>query len=242
MQAYNITGFLGFKYTREEWIKVWPVYLGLVNLLDDSVGDIVKELKAQNMYDNTIIIFTADHGEMLGSHKLWQKNCIYEEASKTPLIIKFPKSFQPKVKTVDRLVSNIDVFPTLCDYLNVPLPKPVSGKSLMPLINAKPFDREAIFIQYDGNGARGNFQRAVVKGNYKLIVDMFKNETFLELYDVINDPQELKNLAFDRKNKELVLSLMAELKNHMVKANDLVTLEDNVYQRFLTNYQFSKAW
>jgi hypothetical protein len=71
---------------------------------------------------------------------------------------------------------------------------------------------------------------------------MFKNETFLELYDVINDLQELKNLAFDQKNKQLVLSLMADLKNHMAKTNDLITLEENVYQSFLTNYQFSKAW
>ncbi|MBC7744431.1 MAG: sulfatase-like hydrolase/transferase, partial [Flavobacterium sp.] len=242
LQAYNITGFLGFKYTKEDWEKIWPVYLGLVNLLDYSVGEIVKELKAQNMYDNTLIIFTADHGEMLGSHKLWQKNCIYEESAKTPLVIKFPKSFQPKVKQVNNLVSNIDVFPTILDYIKVPFPKPVAGESLMPLINNQVFSRDKVFIQYDGNGARGNFQRAVIKGNYKLIVDMFKNETFLELYDVINDPQELKNLAFDQKNKQLLLILMADLKNHMAKTNDLITLEENVYQSFLTNYQFSKAW
>jgi arylsulfatase A-like enzyme len=241
LQAYNITGFLGFKYTREEWSRVWPVYLGLVSLLDYSVGEIVKELKAQNMYDNTIIIFTADHGEMLGSHKLWQKDCMYEEAAKIPLVIKFPKSYQPKVKVVDKLISNIDVFPTLCDFLNVKLPKPVSGRSLMPLMNAKPFDRDEIFIQYDGNGARGNAQRSVIKGNYKLIVDMFKNETFLELYDVVNDSQELKNLAFNLEYRQLIESSIRDLKGHMQRTKDLIKLEDNVYEAFLKNYQSSSG-
>lgn len=86
------------------------------------MGEIGKELKAQNMY-------------VLGSHKLWQKDCMYEEVAKIPLVIKFPKSYQPKVKVVDKLISNIDVFPTLCDFLNVKPPKPVSGRSLMPLIS-----------------------------------------------------------------------------------------------------------
>ncbi|SHH42217.1 sulfatase-like hydrolase/transferase [Clostridium grantii] len=77
LQMYNLTGILGSRYSREDWKGIWPVYKGLVSLIDDCVGMIIDELKAQGIYDETMIIFTTDHGEMLGSHGLWQKMCMY---------------------------------------------------------------------------------------------------------------------------------------------------------------------
>ncbi len=238
LQLYNLTGALGTRYTREDWQKIWPVYLGLVALLDHCVGQIVAELKAQGIYDETLIVFTSDHGEMLGSHCLWQKMCMYEESARTPLSFKFPKSSGVKPRHDNTLVSAIDVFPTLGEALELPVPAGVSGQSLMPAVRGGKLARERIFMQYDGNGARGNFQRCVVQGSHKLIVDMFKDELFLELYDLANDPQEMRNLAFEPEHRARVESLLSAVRGYMKDTGDLLApLPDDTYETFLKHYE-----
>ncbi len=308
LQLYNLTGFVGTRYSRAEWEATWRVYLGLVSLLDHCVGTIVNELKAQGMYEDALIVFTSDHGEMLGSHRLWQKMCMYEESVRVPLYVKLPgrkhgdetgrgggSECMPTAHAVaDRgdpsdskgssaiavvkdpvgtrigtPVSAIDVLPTLCDLLGLDVPPSMQGVSLAPLLagDAGRPDSEAdgttqlvqqvdefsgvisgnpnpavpprngsnrfmspgsrtLFIQYDGNGARGNFQRCIIKGQHKLIVDLFKDEHYLELYDVEADRMERCNLAFAEENAELVLDLLAHLRRHMAETEDLLTLPE----------------
>jgi len=234
LQLYNLTGYFGGRYSRADWAKIWPVYAGLVALLDDCVGRLVAALKDEGLYDQAIILFLADHGEMLGSHTLWQKMCMYEESVRTPLAIKLPQG-SPQVATYDGLISHVDVLPTLCDLMDIPMPETVSGCSFAETVKTGAlFDRERAFIQFDGNGALGNFQRCVVKGNYKLIVDTFKDEIFFELYDIINDPQELINLAFEQQ--ETVEMLYAELLSHMQRTNDHFTLTESDYPDFRQGY------
>ncbi|WP_239634012.1 sulfatase-like hydrolase/transferase [Paenibacillus sp. H1-7] len=242
LQLYNLTGAIGSRYSREEWRPVWKAYLGLVSLLDHCVGQIIDELQREGLYDNSLIIFTSDHGEMLGSHGLWQKMCMYEESVRTPLYMKFPADFQPAVTSCSSLVSSIDVLPTICDYVQIQPKSPMSGQSLMPLITGGASGRERIFIQYDGNGGRGNFSRCVVEGEYKLIVDMFKNETYIELYNVVRDPQERDNLAFqDQTYRARIEQLLHHLREHMHATNDLLELPDGMYDRFLQDYTEFKA-
>ncbi|MEK5397627.1 sulfatase-like hydrolase/transferase [Paenibacillus sp. FSL K6-2859] len=236
LQLYNLTGTVGTRYSREEWHRIWAVYAGLVRILDDSVGQIIKELKAQGIYDDTVLIFTSDHGEMLGSHRLWQKMCMYEESVKTSLSIKFPIGFKSSMNETDALVSAIDIVPTLCDVLEIPIPKGVAGLSLIPLIQGECLERERLFIQFDGNGGRGNFQRCVIEGNYKLIVDMFKDELFLELYETPTDPQELINLAFEELYRERINVMLNHLRNHMLATGDLLVLPDDPYTAFIQSY------
>jgi len=233
LQLYNFPGFFGSRYTREDWKRIWPVYIGYVALLDHCVGRILSELKNEGIFDDTLIIFTADHGEMLGSHCMWEKMCMYEEATHVPFYIKLPKG-EEFIKSTDTLVSHLDVFPTILDYLGIRLPSDLSGISLRPLIEGGRINRDTLFIQFDGNGARGNFQRCVIKGNYKLIVDIFKDELYFELYDVINDEQELKNLAFNEKEK--VKELFSMILEYMKNTGDLIKIPENAYEVFLENY------
>ncbi|MEK3724684.1 sulfatase family protein [Paenibacillus sp. FSL H8-0034] len=237
LQLYNLTGAIGTRYSREDWKQIWKVYLGLVSLLDYGVGQIIDELKKENQYDNSLIIFTSDHGEMLGSHGLWQKMCMYEESVRTPLFMKFPADFKPAVTSCSSLVSSIDVLPTICDYTQIQPKSPMSGRSLMPLIAGSIKGRERIFIQYDGNGGRGNFGRCIVDGDYKLIVDMFKNETYIELYNVINDPQERNNLAFQKLiYRARIEQMLQHLREHMQATKDLLELPNQIYDQFLQDY------
>lgn len=234
LQLYNLTGYFGGRYSREDWAKIWPVYAGLVALLDDCVGQLVAALKDEGMYDDAIILFMADHGEMLGSHMLWQKMCMYEESVRTPLAIKLPRGSE-QVAAYDGLVSHIDVLPTLCELLDIDIPETVSGQSFAESIRTGvPFSRDELLIQFDGNGALGNFQRCVIKENFKLIVDVFKDETFFELYDIVNDPQELTNLAFEAKQK--VAELYADLLRHMQLTDDHLTFGTDAYPQFIAEY------
>ena len=234
LQMYNLTGYFGTRYSKEDWEKIWPVYLGLVNLLDDCVGQIVDELKAQGMYDESIIVFTSDHGEMLGSHCLWQKMCLYEESVRVPLYFKLPEG-QHAGRSINETVMHIDVLPTICDLVDIPQKGSFQGKSLKGLINGGEVDQDrAAFVQFDGNGARGNFQRCVVQSQKKLIVDIFKDETFFELYDLKSDSQEMNNLAFEEK--EEVEKLFALLREHMKETNDLLEIEEGRYGEFLQDY------
>ena len=241
LQMYSLTGFLGTRYSRQQWAEIWPKYLGLVCLLDDEVGRIIDALKKQGIYDQAMIIFTADHGEMLGSHSLWQKMCMYEESVHVLMIIKFPKSYTPKVKQCDIPVSLIDVWPTLIDFLDIKEAAPTDGTSLMPAVRGESTGRGPVFIQYDGNGSYGSNQRCILTGNFKLFIDTFKDELFYELYDLTKDPMETDNLAFKPESAPKVKELFQLLKKHMNDTGDLLKFSDNSYEHFLKNYPQTKA-
>lgn len=237
LQMYNLTGVVGSHYSIEEWRESWRVYLGLVSMLDDCVGKIIDELKCQEIYDNTLIIFTSDHGEMLGSHRLFQKMCMYEESAKTPLYMKFPKGFKTDKKVYETYISAIDVFPTLCQYLSLEPRHIPDGQSLLPLIEGRGFAERDIYIQFDGNGARSNFQRCMIKDGYKLIVDIFKDEIYLELYHVAQDRYEKENLIFEPEYRERTENMLNLLRRHMQKTNDALVIGDISLADFCETYR-----
>ena len=221
LQMYNLPGVVGARYDRAHWKEAWRVYLGLVAMLDEYVGQIIDELKKQGIYEDSLIVFTSDHGEMLGSHGLFQKMCMYEEAARVPLSMKFPHGSYKGTK-ISQTVSHVDFMPTLCEFLDIHPSNDMDGKSLMPLISGtcKESEDGTAFIQYDGNGALSNFQRCIVKGDYKLIVDFFKDETYYELYHLSEDRQETTNLMFDPEYDDRAKGLAAELARHMVETAD----------------------
>ncbi len=239
LQMYNLTGVIGSKYSRKEWKEAWRVYLGLVAMLDHCVGRLLEELKDQGIYEDSLILFTSDHGEMLGSHSLFQKMCMYEESARVPLYIKFPKGFPLAKKEIRQVVEHVDVLPTLCDFLGLKAPHQMDGQSLMPLLKGQvqENEEETAFIQYDGNGSRSNFQRCVVKGRYKLIVDFFKDETFFELYNIEDDSQERENLLFSPQYDEKARELAALLAAHMTATGDLLAMPPFHPEKFREKYQ-----
>ncbi|MFC1582319.1 sulfatase [Planctomycetota bacterium] len=236
LQLWNLTGLLGTRYSREDWQEVWRVYLGLVALFDHGVGMVLDELKTQGLYDESLIILTADHGEMLGSHRLWQKMCNYEESAHVPLYVRTPESMRgTEANESDELVSHIDIMPTILDYIGHEIPDGVTGLSLRSAINGGQLGRDRVFCQFDGNGALGNFSRTVVCGDYKLNADMFKGETFFELFDLKNDPQEMTNLAFGQP--ERVAELLPSLIGWMRETGDLQNLSGEDYKVFRKEYE-----
>ena len=100
-------------------------------------------------------------------------------------------------------------------------------------------ERRPVFIQYDGNASLGNFQRCIIDDDFKLIVDIFKDEMFLELYDTKNDPQEAVNLAFSKEYKTRTGVLLRELSAYMQQTGDRLAIPADIYERFLSTYKNS---
>lgn len=235
-----LPGFWGSKYSREQWREIWRVYLGLVSLLDDCVGMITDELKAQGIYDDTLIVFTSDHGEMLGSHRLWQKMCLYEESARTPLWFKMPRSFAAEPGERHCLADAVDVLPTLCDLFDRHPRQKMNGTSLVPQIldPTAPVPHDAVFSQYDGNVSLANAQRAVVSECdgvlNKLIVSREPDGYFAELYDLTNDPLETNNLLVSgtHADKETAKALLSRLRRQMRETGDIYEVPDDLILRF----------
>lgn len=236
LQLYNLTGVIGSHYTVEQWHESWRVYLGLVALLDKCVGRLLDELKRQGIYEDCLIVFTSDHGEMLGSHRLFQKMCMYEESAHVPLMFRFPHGAYAGLHRNDT-ISHLDVLPTILEYLH-DRPVACEGKSLLPLIEGTEKSRHKdVYIQFDGNGALGNFQRCVIRDNYKLIADIFKDEVYFELYDIQDDPQETNNLIFSDSIPDKAEELLNSLLKHMKATNDALRLPNTNLKLFKKNYQ-----
>lgn len=238
LQLYNVTGMLGAHYSLEEWKESWRAYLGLVSLLDDCVGKLIGELKAQGIYEDCLILFTSDHGEMLGSHRLFQKMCMYQESVKVPLLLHLPG--QKDEKIIDANVSHIDILPTLCEYLGLPAFHNMEGVSLLDLWKGNgPKTKCPVFIQYDGNSCLSSYQRCVILDRHKLIVDVFKDEIFYELYDIDADPQEMVNLFYMNYDRDNALYLYTLLRQHLEKTGDTLRLPEAL---FSLNGNDSGSW
>ena len=104
-----------FGLNEDEWRRFISTYQLLIENTDRHIGQLIKSVQNKGISDNTIIIFTTDHGEMAGSHKLIAKTTFYEESSKIPVIIKYPKIIKPKTVNENALISTIDIMPSLLD-------------------------------------------------------------------------------------------------------------------------------
>ena len=116
------------------------VYFGLANELDHHVGRLIRFLKDTGQYDNTLIIFTADHGEMLGDRRQWGKVSVYDAATRVPLIIRDPRRRSCNGGQFDAFTESVDVSPTILDWLAGEVPAAMNGASLLPWLegNAPP--------------------------------------------------------------------------------------------------------
>lgn len=183
----------GFRrYIREHWDeKTWRLhrwaYCRLTERVDGQIKTILDALDAAGLADNTLVIFTSDHGDHDGAHKLDQKTVPYEETARIPLILRWPERIEAG-QVQSRPVSNgLDILPTLCDVAGCEVPEGLLGRSLIPLATGTlaADDREAIPIEWQ-------FGRGIVRGILKYLRYNYGagNE---QLMDLGRDPGELRN-------------------------------------------------
>jgi len=184
-------------------------YYAMVSYIDAKVGRLIATLKELGLDKSTVVVFTADHGEMLGERGGWYKQYFYEPSVRVPLIIAEPG--QTEFHSIETPVSLIDLAPTFIDYANsgqvCEQATPMDGRSLRPLVSGVQADFGAVISEYTGEGGCSPC-RMIRKGNFKLIYTHGHPDL---LYDLRKDPLELKNLARKPEYADTVASLRAEL-------------------------------
>ena len=181
-------------------------YYGMISELDELIGRVIQSLKESGQYDNTIIVYTSDHGESLGNHGLWLKNNLYDCAIRIPLIIKGPGV--PAGKMIHTPVSQIDLTPTLLDFGAIDPPSYLRGKDLSRFFKGGTGIRENVV--YAENHAEGNCTGSFMirKGNWKYIYFSYYDGL---LFNLENDPGETVNLADSAKYAGVIENMKQEL-------------------------------
>ena len=191
-------------------------YFALVTEIDAKVGEILETLKKNEFDKNTLVIFTSDHGEMLGSHGMREKNVFYEESSRIPLIMRFPQTIKAGEK-VSQPISNINLFATILDYLGIK-GQTSDGSSLRPLIEGTKtgkFDFVVTEWNFRLNDLVPNYM--IVKGDWKMFIPYSDTSKVLDaLYDLKNDPNEMNNLLGNNPEKMRYKEKVEELHNDLL--------------------------
>ncbi len=208
-----------FPRTEEEIKKHIADYYAMITHLDAQIGRILDALEDSGKAEDTIIVFTGDNGLALGQHGLMGKQNIYDHSVRIPLIFAGPGI--PKNKRADTLCYLLDIYPTLLDLLEVPVPETVEGRSLVPALkNSKKSIRESVFLAYR------HFQRGVrTQNNWKLILYNVRGKETTQLFNLNNDPWEKNNLASNPIFKNQHAQLFALLKTHMNELDDFCDLD-----------------
>ncbi len=213
----------GKALTEWKYQRYMKDYLATTLSLDRNVGRIIDWLQKNKLLENTLIIYTSDQGFYLGEHGWFDKRFMYEESMRTPLIMRYPVMI--KAGSNDHhLVQNIDLAPTFLQLAGVAIPEDMQGVSLLPLMNSNPNKqtwRKALYYHYYEHPGEHNVYRhfGIRTNRYKLI-RFYGEKNFWELYDLKNDPAEMKNLYGSKKYN----SLTADLKNQL---NQLIAHYDD---------------
>lgn len=188
-------------YDEDYWRRLRISYHANMALIDDMVGEILKSAK-EKYGDDCLILFTADHGEMLGSHGLWGKhNCAYDEVWRIPMIAKFPN--QNKPETTDVIANSNDIFPTCLKAAGLEIPE-IDGTPL----------QEQKGMPY--TFAEGEGYLAVTDGTIKYIHIEKPGESYRELLDMGSDPHEFENQINKPEYAQDVIRMAGQVVNHFM--------------------------
>jgi arylsulfatase A-like enzyme len=222
-----------FGITPEECRSIKQRYWGLVTLIDQAIGSILDYVERAGLRDDTIIVHTSDHGDMMGSHHLFAKEVMFEGAVRVPYLIRLPNARQCRV--VEQAVSHIDFIPTLIDLLGqAPMPQ-CNGVSRVPLLKGETMPPENVFIEWSPNrtkikkktflAPRRSIKRAVNESTRTLISPdgwklSLRDKDLNELYNLNDDPGETRNLYLDSQYASIISRYTGEIHRWQERVND----------------------
>jgi len=223
------------KLSEEERKNIIGLYDGEIRYTDEKlIKPLLEKLKEMNLYDQTMIIFTSDHGEEFYDHGSWHHgHNLYDESLKVPLIIKFPES-KFRAKKIESYVRLIDVMPTILEELGLDFSlKTLEGQSLIPLLKNKEAEDRIFLADIGSNVLNSHVPQKITMNflRYKLILNKeFSGDDLrfflspppsipsVELYDLAKDPLEKKNLA--SRKPDIVNQLIREIDEIYRKAKE----------------------
>lgn len=226
-----------FGLTPEECRGMRQRYYGLITMVDRSIGAVLGCLERCGLIDDTVVVLTSDHGDMLGDHGLFGKEVMFEQATRVPYLIRRPG--QRRELRITQPVSHIDFLPTLFDLLNRPAPGQCQGRSSLPLLRGEAITRESIFMEWSPNrmkvlkgtclGNRFAVKRAINESTRAVVFDdnwklCLRDKDSNELYHLDKDPLEEHNLYYLADYKNMVRRGTAEIHHWQEKAGDRLRL------------------
>ena len=204
--------------TQEERHKQRAYYLANVTMIDTKIGEILQSLDNKGYLENAVVIFTSDHGDCLTDHGHSQKWTMYDIITKMPLIVWSPGRFEAN-KRIDGLCQQMDIGPAILELANVPVPPSMEAKSLLPALDGREWEpREYVYAEHgkdhilDGT----DFMSMVRDREWKLV--HFIDEDEGQLFDLVNDPDEVKNLWNSPEHADKKQELLAELREWHVRS------------------------
>ncbi|MFI3214109.1 MAG: sulfatase-like hydrolase/transferase [Eubacteriales bacterium] len=221
----------GELYVRDEKLEWFPRreysirrhiadYYSMISHLDDRFGELIRTLKEKQLYENTIVIVAGDNGLALGQHGLLGKQSVYDHSIRVPLMIKPIGKFE--AKKTDDYCYLFDIFPTLCDMIDLKIPNTVTGKSMKNVLDGTGIsEREDIFAVYR------NLQRTYKNKQYKIIEYHVNSESenHIQLFDLLADPWESINLAKKPEYKDILNEMHAKLVSQELYYKDPLLME-----------------
>ena len=197
----------GLNEKEENRRRMWQAYYGSVSFMDEQLGRVINELDRLGLRESTAIIFTTDHGYHLGEHGFWQKANLHEEVVRVPLIVSTPGI---KPGRTSSLVELVDLYPTITDLIEIPIPNGLHGKSLISILknpNSKIRNTALSIHKRNGGGLRSAEWHYMNYGG--------KGE---ELYDMIKDPHQYTNLVSSNDYASVLKAARAKFKTRMAAA------------------------
>ncbi|MFH1743082.1 MAG: sulfatase-like hydrolase/transferase [bacterium] len=199
--------------SKEVILEFIKAYYATISYLDYQIEELVACLKSTGLYENTVIIFLSDNGYFLGNHGLGNKITMHEESVRVPMLIHSVR-LPTKGARCNELVSSLDVYPTILELAGIEEPNRLMGKSLSPLFsNPRANLREYVAAECVGvGGSRGQGHRMVRTKQWKYILSGTNEEA---LFDEVDDPYEMTNLASNDDSKEILATLRQYMKEWM---------------------------
>ena len=189
-------------------------YDGGIRFTDEYIGKLLNYLKGSGIYDDTLIVFTADHGEYLGEHGKYfvHGGPPWESVIKVPLLIKLP--YQKKGRIVTSMVSTMGIAPTILSFLNFPVPSTMEGKNFVALLKENTEYSSSPVISISGNPARGSWYVSLRTEEFKVIHGGVKGKELISFYNLLEDPGERVDLG-EEKIPPGLLSLLKKKEKEM---------------------------
>ncbi|NNE77159.1 MAG: sulfatase [Pricia sp.] len=214
-------------------------YLASIAAVDENVGHLLAYLDAQNLTENTVVVYTSDQGFYLGEHGWFDKRFMYDESFKTPLLIRWPNVITPRT-TEDEMVQNLDFAQTFLEIAGVVPPEDMQGESFLPLLKneRESWDRDAVYYHYyEYPGAHAVKRHyGIATKDYKLMHFYFDVDEW-EFYDRKNDPLEIHNLYNDPTYADTISALKQRLEQLRTKYKD----SDELTNSYIQIYK-DKGW
>lgn len=198
--------------TPQQSQRITAAYYAMVELIDHQVGRMISALQETGQLENTLVVFMSDHGEMLGDHGLYLKGPhFYEAAVHVPLIFRWPEKF-PRGQRCDDFVELVDLVPTFCDAIGIPVEPQIQGRSFYERCTGQQFEtphRESVYCEYTNSWTHHRSYGTMWRNSrYKIVV--YHGVDDGELYDLEQDPDEFENRWNDAAYADIKCTLMKQ--------------------------------